>query len=387
MDKILEMIKKRNQAWDAAKAFIEANKDKDGLLSTENEKTYQEMENKVLNYTREIERMQREEQIEKELSKPINQPILTKPSVEDTKDNKKQEYQKAMLTALRTNFKRVSNILQESVEADGGYLVPEEYDKRLIITLEEENVVRKLSTIIKTGGNHKINIATTNQAAAWIDEGGELKFTDSKFKQVLLDAHKLHVAVKVTEELLYDNAFNLENYIIESFGKALANAEEDAFLNGDGTNKPTGIFHETNGGDRLEKLTSTIKSDDILSLIYALKRPYRKNAVFIMNDKVVAQIRKLKDNNGSYIWQPSYQVGEPDTILGYKVYTSAFAPDDAIAFGDFKYYNIGDRGNRSIQELRELFAGNGMVGFVAKERVDGKLILQEAIKVLPLHKA
>lgn len=388
MDKILELIKKRNQAWDAAKAYIEAHKDADGLLSPEHEKAYQELENKVLNFTREIERMQREQQIESQLAQPINNPILTKPSVEkaDEKLTAKAEYKQAMLDAIRSNFKRVSNILQEGVEADGGYLVPEEYDSRLIVALEEENIVRKLGKTIKTQGNHKINIAASNPAAAWIDEGGELQFTDAKFKQVLLDAHKLHVAVKITEELLYDNAFNLENHIITEFGKAIANAEEDAFLNGDGSNKPTGIFHETNGGERMDKLTAAIKADDILSLIYELKRPYRKNAAFIMNDKIIAQIRKLKDNNGAYIWQQSYQAGEPDTILGYKVFTSAYAPEDAIAFGDFSYYNIGDRGNRTFQELRELFAGNGMVAFLAKVRVDGRLILPEAVKILPLNK-
>lgn len=152
---------------------------------------------------------------------------------------------------------------------------------------------------------------------------------------------------------------------------------------GDGQNKPTGIFHETGGGTRLEKVT-TVKADDLIGLVYALKRPYRKNAAFIMNDKLIAHIRKFKDSNGAFIWQPSYQTGEPDTILGYKVYTSAFAPENAIAFGDFSYYNIGDRGTRSFQELREVFAGNGMIGYVAKERVDGKLILPEAVQILPI---
>ena len=166
--------------------------------------------------------------------------------------------------------------------------------------------------------------------------------------------------------------------------KALANAEEDAFLNGDGKGKPTGIFDATGGGEVYDTLTAALKSDDLFNLVYALKRPYRKNAAFIMNDKTIAAIRKFKDNNGSYIWQPSYKEGEPDRILGYKVYTSQFAPEDAIAFGDFKYYNIGDRGTRSFAELKELFAGNGMVGFVAKERVDGKLILPEAVKILKL---
>ena len=132
-----------------------------------------------------------------------------------------------------------------------------------------------------------------------------------------------------------------------------------------------------------------IASDDIFTLIYALKRPYRKNAEFIMNDATLAAIRKLKDANNQYIWQPSYQAGEPDRLAGYPVNTSAYAPKAeagkaAIAFGDYKYYNIGDRGSRSFQELRELFAGNGMIGYVAKERVDGKLTLKEAVQILKL---
>ncbi len=183
---------------------------------------------------------------------------------------------------------------------------------------------------------------------------------------------------------MYDNAFGLEKHIIEEFGKALANAEEDAFLNGDGKGKPLGLFAATGGGTVAQTLTAALKSDDLLNLVYALKRPYRKNASFIINDKNLADIRKLKNGNGAYIWQESYQAGEPGRLLGYPVHTSAFAPLDAIAFGDYSYYNIGDRGTRSFAELRELFAGNGMVGFVAKERVDGKLILPEAVQILKL---
>ena len=132
---------------------------------------------------------------------------------------------------------------------------------------------------------------------------------------------------------------------------------------------------------------ASIKADDMINLVYALKRPYRKKASFIINDKNLAVIRKLKDNNQAYIWQPSYQAGEPDRILGYPVHTSAFAPENAIAFGDYSYYNIGDRGTRSFAELRELFAGNGMIGYVAKERVDGRLILPEAVQILKIGSA
>jgi len=389
MSKILEMIEKRNQAWNAAKAFVESRRDADGLLSGEDAKTYAEMEQKVKNYGAEIERLQQMEAIDADLSRPVNTPIIAKPmkaagmDAPEKTGRASDEYRKAMLNALRTNFKQVSNVLQEGVDADGGYLVPDEYDTRLIDVLEEENIMRKLGTKITTSGEHKINIAATKPAAAWIEEGGALTFGDATFSQILMDAHKLHVAVKVTEELLYDNAFNLENYIITQFGKALANAEEDAFFNGDGTGKPLGIFAEEGGGT-VAKTVTTIKSDDVIDLVYALKRPYRKNAAFIINDTNLASLRKLKDNNQAYIWQPSYQAGEPDRLLGYPVYTSAYAPEDGIAFGDYSYYNIGDRGSRSFSELRELFAGNGMIGFVAKERVDGKLILPEAVQILKI---
>ena len=386
---INELREARNKAWQGAKAFVESKRDKDGLLSAEDAAVYADMEKKIKDYSAEIERMEQMEAMENELNKPVNTPIVAKPMTAGGKEKPKtgrasDEYRDGMLKALRTNFKQVSNILQEGVDADGGYLVPEEYDSRLIDVLNEENIMRSLGHTITTSGEHKINIAATKPAAAWIEEGGALTFGDATFSQILLDAHKLHVAIKVTEELLYDNAFGLENYIITQFGKALANAEEDAFLNGDGSGKPTGLFAATGGGTVAGTLSAAIKSDDMLDLVYALKRPYRKNASFIMNDKTLAQLRKLKDNNGAYIWQPSYQAGEPDKVLGYAVHTSAYAPENAIAFGDYSYYNIGDRGTRSFKQLNELFAGNGMIGYVAKERVDGKLILPEAVQILKL---
>lgn len=383
---ILELREARNKAWQGAKAFVESKRDKDGLLSAEDAKAYADMEKKIKDYSAEIERMEQMEALENELNKPVNTPIVTKPMKADGKDKAKtgrasDEYREGMLKALRSNFKQVSNVLQEGVDADGGYLVPEEYDSRLIQKLEDGNIMRSLGHVITTSGEHKINIAATKPAAAWIEEGGALTFGDATFDQILLDAHKLHVAIKVTEELLYDNAFGLENYIIDEFGKALANAEEDAFLNGSGVGQPLGLFAETGGGTVANSVT-TLTADDIINLIYSLKRAYRKDASFIVNDQTIAVIRTFKDNNGAYMWQPSLVQGEPDKLLGYEVHTSQFAPADSIAFGDYSYYNIGDRGTRSFKQLTELFAGNGMIGYVAKERVDGKLILPEAVQIL-----
>ena len=385
---IQELIQKRANVWETAKSFVDTHEDKNGRLSAEDTAAYNRMEQEIEDLTASIERQQRAAERDKILSQPINSPIVTKPAngVDVKTGRASDEYKAAMLGALRSNFCNVSNVLQEGVDADGGYLVPEEYDKRLIDVLEEENILRALGTKLTTAGDHKINVAATKPAASWIEEGQELTWGDSTFSQILLDAHKLHVAIKVTEELLYDNAFGLENYIITQFGKALANAEEDAFLNGDGKGKPTGIFAKTGGGNVTAEVAA-FTGDELINLVYTLKRPYRKKAAFIMNDKNLAVLRKLKDANDQYLWQPSLKEGEPERLLGYPVYTSAYAPADAIAFGDFSYYNIGDRGSRSFKKLTELFAGNDMVGFVAKERVDGKLILPEAVQILKLKTA
>ena len=384
---INELREKRNTAWNAAKAFLDSHRTEKGTLTAEDDATYTKMEQDIVDLGKEIARLERQEALDAELSKPVNTPLTSKPATipsQDTKTGRASDaYKAGMLTALRSNFKQISNVLQEGVDADGGYLVPDEYDHRLVDVLTEENIMRKLGHKITTSGEHKINIAATKPAAAWIEEGGALSFGDATFDQILLDAHKLHVAIKVTEELLYDNAFNLESYIIDMFGKALANAEEDAFLNGSGVGQPLGLFAATGGGTAAIS-TASITSDDVIKLVYALKRPYRKNAKFIMNDQTIASIRQLKDNNGAYMWQPSLIAGEPDKLLGYDVYTSPFCPAGKIAFGDYSYYNIGDRGTRSFKQLTELFAGNGMIGYVAKERVDGKLILPEAVQILTI---
>ena len=211
---ITELRNKRKTLVETMDGFLEAKKDKNGVLSAEDDATYRSMETQFDELTKEIQRMERRAEIENEMNKPVGTPIIEKPMNGDSGEKKtgraSAEYKAAVLKAIRSNFRQISNVLSEGIDENGGYLVPEEYDKRLIDGLTEENVIRKLATVITTSGEHKINIAGTKPAAAWIEEGEALTFGDATFDQIILDAHKLHVAVKVTEELLYDNAFNLE---------------------------------------------------------------------------------------------------------------------------------------------------------------------------------
>lgn len=212
---------------------------------------------------------------------------------------------------------------------------------------------------------------------------------DDSFNQVSISAYKLATMIKVSEELLNDSVFNLESYIAKEFGRRIGNKEEEAFFIGNGTGKPTGILAATSGGE-LGKTTASataISLDEIMDLFFSLKSPYRKKATFIMNDATVKAVRKLKDGQGQYLWQPSVTAGTPDTILNCPVLTSTYmstieAAAKTIVFGDFGYYWVADRQGRSFKRLNELFAVTGQVGFVASQRLDGKLILPEAVKYL-----
>ena len=389
-----EMIAKRASDWDNAKKFLDEHTDKDGKISAEDAAAYEKMESDIDALGKQIERYQRQKSMDAYLSTPQPLPagVLSQPNMTGGKIGRaSDEYRKDAIEAIRSKFRHVSNALATNPDGSGGYLIPDEWDTRLIQTLEEENVMRRLGTRITTSGEHKINIAGTKPAALWVEEGAAMTFGNATFKQISLDAHKVHVGILVTEELLADNAFNLESYILDKFGSAIANAEEDAFINGDGNGKPTG-FLTTLAGDETTFITTSganISADDVINLEYSLRRPYRRNAAWLINDATLAQIRKFKDSTQNYIWQPSYVAGEPDRLLSYPIYTTPYMPkaesgNFALAFGDFSYYNIADRGTRSFQELRELYAVNGMIGYLLKERVDGILVDSEAVRGLKI---
>lgn len=397
MSKILELREKRAKAWDAAKAFLDSKRGADGLLSAEDVATYEKMEADVVNLGKEIDRLERQQALDAELNKPVNTPITGKPgqpNPENKTGRASDEYKRAFWNAMRSKAAgyEVLNALQVGTDSEGGYLVPDEFERTLVEALQEENIFRTMAKIIQTAsGDRKIPVVASKGTASWVDEEGAIPESDDAFGQVSIGAYKLATMIKVSEELLNDSIFNLESYIAREFARRIGAKEEESFFIGNGTGKPTGIFNATGGAELGVTAASAtaITVDEIMDLFYSLKSPYRKNAVFVMNDSTVKAIRKLKDGNGQYLWQPSISAGQPDTILNRPVKTSAYVPAIAagaktIAFGDFGYYWIADRQGRSFQRLNELYAATGQVGFKATQRVDGKLILSEAIKVLQM---
>ena len=396
MKKILELREKRARAWEAAKAFLDSKRGEDGLLSAEDTAAYEKMEQEVVDLGKEIERLERQAAIDAELNKPVSEPITNKPNNNPDGEEKKgratDRYKKTFWNAMRRkNFYDVENALQVGTDSEGGYLVPDEFEHTMVEALEEENFFRSIATVIQTSsGDRKIPVVATKGTASWIDEEGAYPESDDSFGQVSIGAYKVATMLKVSDELLNDSVFDLEAYISKEFGRRIGAKEEEAFFTGDGKGKPTGIFNAAGGAsDGVTTAAANITFDDVMDLFYAVKSPYRKKAVWVLNDTTVKALRKLKDNNGNYIWQPSVQAGQPDMILNRPYHTSAYVPEVAagakvMAFGDFSYYWIADRQGRSFKRLNELFAANGQVGFLASQRVDGKLILSEAVKTMAI---
>lgn len=385
---ILELREKRAKAWEAAKAFLDSHRNDKGVLSAEDDAAYTRME-------QEISRMERREALDAQLNLPVNQPLTGKPlnGRETAKTGRAtDEYRQNFWDMMRskTPMPQVVNALQIGTDSEGGYLVPDEYERILVEALEEENVFRQLAKVIRTSsGDRKIPVVATKGTASWIDEEGAYLESDDSFGQVSIGAYKVGTMIKVSEELLNDSVFDLEAYISREFARRIGAKEEEAFFTGDGSGKPLGVLAAAGGAETGVTAASAtaITADELIDLFYSLKAPYRRNAVWVLNDSTIKAIRKLKDNQGQYLWQPSLTTGAPDLLLGKPVRTSAYMPAIAadaktVAFGDFSYYWIADRQGRSFKRLNELYAATGQVGFLASQRVDGKLVLPEAIKVL-----
>ena len=397
MKQILALREKRAAAWNAAKAFLDTKRGNDGLLAAEDVATYEKMEADVVAMGKEIDRLERQATLDRELAAPVNSPLLEKPSATDGKEKTGRasaEYKKSFWEAMRNKSAsyEVLNALQVGTDTEGGYLVPDEFERTLVDGLEEQNIFRQLAHIIQTSsGDRKIPVVATKGTASWIEEEGAYPDSDDSFGQVSIGAYKLATMIKVSDELLNDSVFGIEQYIAKEFARRIGTKEEEAFFIGDGVGKPTGILAATGGADLgvTAAGATALTADELMDLYYSLKAPYRSRASFVMNDATVKAIRKLKDSTGQYLWQPSLTAGTPDTILNRPIHTSSYVPvmaggTKSIAFGDYSYYWIADRQGRSFKRLNELFAATGQVGFMASQRVDGKLILPEAVKVLAM---
>ena len=297
---------------------------------------------------------------------------------------KAEAYNTAFWETMHTGMPQ--NALKEGSDGSGGYLVPDTYDDRLVQALKQKNVLRQIATVIPTTQKLTIPVSLGGENASWMPENEPYTFCEAEFGEIEIDAYKLGSSILVSDELLEDCGVDLKKYIEEAFARRIGNAEESAFIRGDGNGKPLGIIHQASIGKVTDE-KGKISADDLVDMEFSLAEPYRKNAVWVMSNDAYCRLGQLRHYRGNPIWSNGLEEEMPMKLFGYPIYICNHMDDVTpgsipVMFGDFSYYWIGDRGKRVIKRLVERYADHGQVAFITTERVDAKLVLPEAIKML-----
>ena len=273
-----------------------------------------------------------------------------------------------------TNTTEVNEYFRGDIDESGylDYKIGEE-------TLKKYSIFRNLSTYLtvsKTDG--KIIVPASTDIAGVMQEGDSFPVSEEDFDELDFSSYKLGSIIKVKQDFVSDNDFNLINYLDNELGKRFGKAEERLILNGTGNNEPLGLLNlELDGVS-----TSSVTYDSITNLYFLLANDYRNDAVFIVSDEIAVTLRKLKDEDGNYLWNQNN-----DTIFGKKVYISNYMIDSTkpILFGNFSYLWIIHRKRLALKVLQELYANNYQIGYATKERLDFKLTEPNAVRVLSIQ--
>lgn len=255
----------------------------------------------------------------------------------------------------------------------------EDVDATLYKALKENNLFRQYGSVLinenNADGSILVSLSTTK--AGLTKESSLYPECGNEIEDIRFSSYKFGLIMRLQKSFIDDTNFDFMHYINTEFGKRFGTAEEDIALNGTGIEQPKGLLHTAYIGTT----TSTLTYDSIIKLYFSVDAEYRKNAVFIMNDKTAYALRTLKDANGNYLWNTAN-----DTILGKKVVISNHMNDDSkpVIFGDLSYFWMIIRRPLAVRILAEKYATTNEYGYIANERLDFKLIRSDAIKVLKL---
>lgn len=309
--------------------------------------------------------------------------------------------------AFRAHFRKgdVQASLNKGADAEGGYLAPVEWDRTITDKLIEVSPMRQIASVqsISTAGFTKLyNLRGT--ASGWVGETGARTETNTPtFGNMTFTPGEIYANPAATQQMLDDSEVSLEMWLAGEVETEFAQQEGLAFIAGNGTNKPYGFLTFVDGGTQaatnplgsIETVTTAsgaaIDPDELVDVVYALPSAFTGNARWIMNRSTQGVIRKLKDGDGTFLWQPSYVAGQPAQILGYPVTEMPGMPDIAlsalpIAFGDFQRgYLIVER--TGVRVLRDPFSNKPYVHFYTTKRVGGGVNNPECIKVLEMAAA
>lgn len=318
--------------------------------------------------------------------------------------NSSREKDPEYSAAFRAHMRRgeVQASLNKGTDSDGGYLAPIEWDRTITDRLITVSPMRSVCAIqqISTQGFSKL-FNNRGAASGWVGETAARPATATPtFSSLTYTVGEIYANPAATQQLLDDAEISLESWLAGEVETEFAYQEGAAFLSGDGTNKPRGLLNYITGGTAAavhpwgaiavvpSGEAAALTADSLLDLTYALPGEYTGNARFMMNRSTHGVVRKLKDGQGNYLWQPSYQAGQPASLLGYPITEMPGMPDVAadatpVLFGDFKRgYLIIDR--IGVRVLRDPFTNKPYVNFYTTKRVGGGLLNPDVLKALKI---
>lgn len=290
--------------------------------------------------------------------------------------------------------------MQVGSDPDGGFAVPEELDRNIISMLRDEVVMRQECNVVTVGSpSFKRLVNQGGSNSGWVGEVDKRPETKTpKLASIEPVWGEIYGNPAATQTMLDDAFFDVEQFITGDLTIEFAEQEEAAFTNGDGIKKPKGLLaygsDEQADKDRdwgklqhlLLKKPTEVTADEIMKLIYTMRKVYRSGAKFMMNNNTLFQVRTLKDTQGNYLWQPGLQVGQPSALLGYGIaeneqFSDVVAESTPIAFGNFKRcYTILDR--MGVRMLRDPYTNKPFVHFYTTKRVGSMMVDSNAVKVL-----
>ena len=370
---LIELIAARAAKLEEMKALNKANPKMDVTVTAEYNGLHAEFD--ALN--REVNLLQTENILANEVDT-----VLTS-GVDTTTNN--AEYLGNILNLMAgINVDEARANMTEGVDADGGYIVPIEFQKEVIKKLTVLGETRRLSSTISTKSTKKIPIMGSVPVFTWVDEVNTYGKTKVTFDQSTLGAHKLGAIIPISKELDFDSMIELQNYLQDLMARGIDFYESQAFAVGNGVGKPTGYSVTAPVGDSsTTAAVAAVTGDEIIDIFYDLAAPYRKNATWRMTDMTEKAISKLKNTDGDYIFDKGLDSMGRSTIKSRPIVIDNDMPElgagnKFIVLGDFSYYQIGTRGSMTVERIDNYDVDLDLDAIKAKIRVDGKLLLLEA---------
>ncbi len=392
---VKELLEKRGNIWEHAKALIDTAEAEGRDFSAEEQAQYDKMMGEMDELAKRAKRLEEKQRLEAQMEMPANEPVRVDPAADG-----EVKRQADLMPEFRAFIK--SGVvgpelrrLQADVDEQGGFMLPpEQFIADLIKELDNKVFVRGLATVIPVTTSDSLGVPTLEEDVGdpdWTTEVQEVNVdTGMTFGKRALTPHQLTKLVKVSMKLLRTSAIPVEGLVRERLAFKFAAAQENHFLNGNGTGQPLGVFvADTNGISTARDVstgntTSAIAADNLFEVKYALKEQYRGGAQWIFHRDAVKMIAKLKDGEGQYLWRPGLAVGQPDTLLNLPINESEYAPNTFTTgkyvgiLGNFRYYWIAEMFGMEIQRLNELFAQTNQIGFIGRMWCDGAPVLESA---------